>query len=239
LVNHYIRSESDSRQNGPPGQIDYVTTTNYDLSGKTGVVIAFDSAYEQNQDSIVGIEYTVDGGTNWNPVFYWLQDGYNNDVPDIIRDGQGNIDVLTTLLTSYGNVARYTDPVTSQLVGGYYGFFLKAPITPALAPILKAASTMTVRSQSASNYSAYPARTTRRPLSFASSMLGLPVGTGRSTIGVFIRCPRLLLIRLARGAWLRACRAAKPGSPGQEPQMFSSNRPRVCCRQTGRTFSGH
>ena len=137
LVNHYIRSESDSRQNGPPGQIDYVTTTNYDLTGKTGIVIAFDSAYEQNQDSIVGIEYTVNGGLNWDPVFYWLQDGYNDDVPDIIRDGQGNIDVLTTMLTSYGNVARYTDPVTSQLVGGYYGFFLKAPVTPALAPYIE------------------------------------------------------------------------------------------------------
>ncbi|TMQ01488.1 MAG: hypothetical protein E6L09_03470 [Verrucomicrobia bacterium] len=138
LVNHYIRSESDSRQNGPPGQIDYVTTTNYDLSGKTGIVIAFDSAYEQNQDAIVGIEYSVNGGANWNPVFYWLQEGYDSQgVPDIIRDGSGNIDVNKTMLTSYNDVARYTDTVTGELVGGYYGFFLKAPITPALAQYIE------------------------------------------------------------------------------------------------------
>jgi len=138
LVNHYIRSESDSRQNGPPGQIAYVTTTNYDLSGKTGIVIAFDSAYEQNQDNIVGIEYSVNGGASWNPVFYWLQEGYDSQgVPDIIRDGSGNIDVNKTLLTSYNDVARYTDTGTGQLVGGYFGFFLKAPITSALAPYIE------------------------------------------------------------------------------------------------------
>jgi len=138
LVNHYIRSESDSRQNGPPGQIAYVTTTNYDLSGKTGIVIAFDSAYEQNQDNIVGIEYSVNGGTSWNPVFYWLQEGYDSQgVPDIIRDGSGNIDVNKTLLTSYNDVARYTDTGTGQLVGGYFGFFLKAPIKPELAQYIE------------------------------------------------------------------------------------------------------
>ncbi len=138
LVNHYMRAESDSRQNGPPGQIQYVTTKSYDLTGKTGIVVAFDSAYEKNQDDIVGLEVSTDGGTTYGPVFYFLQDGTDSQgVPDIIRDGLGNIDVATTLNTSYSDVARYTDS-NNVLVGGTFGFFLKAPITPALAPYIEA-----------------------------------------------------------------------------------------------------
>jgi hypothetical protein len=137
LVNHYIRAESDSRGNGPPGQIQYLYTKPYDCSGKSGIVIAFDSAYEQNQDSLAALEYTVDG-TNYNPVLYWVQgDGDSQATPDIIRDGLGNIDVAKTMTTTYGDVARYTDTNSNQLVGGYYGFFIKAPITQALAPYIE------------------------------------------------------------------------------------------------------
>jgi hypothetical protein len=138
LTNHYVRAESDARQNGPPGQIQYLTTKSYDLTGKTGIVIAFDSSYEQNQDSIAALEYSVDNGTTWNPVLYWLQGDFDTQAPsDVIRDGLGNIDVVKTMTTSYGDVARYTDATSGQLVGGYYGFFIKAPITQALAPYIE------------------------------------------------------------------------------------------------------
>jgi len=137
LVNHYIRAESDARQNGPPGQIQYLYTKPYDLTGKSGIVIAFDSAYEQNQDSLAALEYTVDG-TNYYPVLYWVQGDWDSQAPpDTIRDGLGNIDVIKTMTTTYSDVAYYTDPVSNQLVGGYYGFFIKAPITQALAPYIE------------------------------------------------------------------------------------------------------
>ena len=137
LVNHYIRAESDARQNGPPGQIQYLYTKPYDLTGKTGIVVAFDSSYEQNQDTIVALEYTVDG-TNYNPVIYLLQGDFDSQAPaDTLRDGLGNIDVTATMMSHYGDVAEYTDPVSGQLVGGYYGFFIKAPITQALAPYIE------------------------------------------------------------------------------------------------------
>ncbi|MGO8679216.1 MAG: LamG domain-containing protein [Limisphaerales bacterium] len=137
LVNNYIRAESDARQNGPPGQIQYLYTKPYDLSGQAGIVVAFDSSYEQNQDSIVGLEYTVDG-TNYNPVIYFLQGDFDSQAPaDTLRDGLGNIDVTATMMSHYGDVAEYTDPVSGQLVGGYYGFFIKAPITQALAPYIE------------------------------------------------------------------------------------------------------
>jgi len=137
LVNHYMRAESDSRQNGPPGQIQYVTTKAYDLSGKPGIVIAFDSAYEKNQDDMVGLEVSTDNGATWSPVFYWLQGGNDSQgVSDIIRDGQGNIDVSTTMFTQYGDVAAYTD-TNGVLVGHYFGFFPKAPVTQAIAPYIE------------------------------------------------------------------------------------------------------
>ena len=137
LVNHYIRAESDARQNGPPGQIQYLYTKAYDLTGKPGIVIAFDSAYEQNQDSLAALEYSVDG-TNYNPILYWIQGDYDSQAPaDVIRDGLGNIDVNKTMTTTYGDVAMYTDPTSNKLVGGYYGFFIKAPITQALAPYIE------------------------------------------------------------------------------------------------------
>ncbi|MHB8519834.1 MAG: hypothetical protein ACYDH9_03660 [Limisphaerales bacterium] len=137
MSNNFLYAESDARQNGPPGQIQYLTTPSYDLSGKTGIVIAFNSSYEQNQDDIVALECSVDGGTNWVPVFYWVQGDADNQGPsDILRDANGNVDAVATLTTTYGDVARYTD-ATGALVGGYYGFFIKAPITQALAPYIE------------------------------------------------------------------------------------------------------
>jgi len=77
-------------------------------------------------------------GTNWNPVLYWVQGDFDSGgVSDVIRDGLGNVDVAATMLTAYGDVARYTNTTTGQLVGGYYGAFIKAPITPALAPFIE------------------------------------------------------------------------------------------------------
>ena len=136
LQGSFIYGDSDNRQNGPPGQIQYLTTPTYDLTGKTNIVIAFNSAYEQNQDSLAALEYTTDGGANWGPVLYWLQGPADGQGPsDILRDAAGNIDVVATMTTSYGDVARYTNSV-GQLVGGTYGFFIKAPITQALAPYI-------------------------------------------------------------------------------------------------------
>ena len=134
LQNHFLDAESDSRQNGPPGQIQDITTKSYDLSGKTGVVLAFNSSYEQNQDNSISIEYTVDNGASWLPLFYAMQDGVDSQgSPDLIRDGLGNLDVDKTFNTSRGDIARYTDPVSNQLVGGTYGFYVHAPVTAALA----------------------------------------------------------------------------------------------------------
>jgi len=47
------------------------------------------------------------------------------------------------MLTSYGDVARYNDEITGELVGGYYGFFIKAPGLPRSSPTSRGVSTTT------------------------------------------------------------------------------------------------
>jgi len=66
----------------------------YNLSGKSNVFVSYHSLYEQNQDSIAALEYSIDRGTNWLPVIYMI----DND--DIVRDTGGNIDAVVTLNTA-------------------------------------------------------------------------------------------------------------------------------------------
>lgn len=112
-----------------------VQTPDYDLTGKTNVHVAFKGLWEQNQDSMAVLEYSVDGGTQWLPVAYYL------DGPDIVRttnevSGEVTIDVEATLTTERGDVARYTNDEGFD-VGGTYGSFVRAPISPALAPFIE------------------------------------------------------------------------------------------------------
>jgi hypothetical protein len=126
----------DSGYRSGRSQVLYIFTPDYNLSGKTNVAVSFHSLYEQNQDSIGALEYTIDGGTNWFPVVYLL------DKPDVLKDAQGNIDVSATFTTEYPSggeaVAYYDDPVTGETKGGTYGTFIAAPITQDLAPFISA-----------------------------------------------------------------------------------------------------
>lgn len=112
-------------------QVMFLFTRDYDLSGRTNVHLCFHSIYEQNQDSIAAVEYSIDRGTNWLPVVYYL------DGPDVLTTG-GAIDAVKTFTNRYSDVATYREPGNSQLKGGYYGAFIGAPISQALAPFISA-----------------------------------------------------------------------------------------------------
>lgn len=112
-------------------QVLYVSTPDYDLTGKTNVHVAFKSLWEQNQDSLALVEYSIDQGATWLPVAYLL------DAVDVVRFEDGTVDAETTLGTERGDIARYTDEQGNEL-GGTYGAFVGAPITPALAPHIQA-----------------------------------------------------------------------------------------------------
>jgi hypothetical protein len=110
-----LYADSDNRANSPSAQVNVVVTSDYNLSGKTNIFVAFNSGYEQNQDNIDGLEYSIDQGATWLPIIYFIDD--QNMTADVIRTN-GVIDVGATL-----NTAR-----PDQAFGTNYGFFAAAPI---------------------------------------------------------------------------------------------------------------
>jgi hypothetical protein len=112
-------------------QVLFLETRDYDLTGKTNVYLAFNAIWEQNQDSIAAVEYSVDGGTNWLPVLYFL------DSPDIVLTETGDVDAEQTLNTERGDVATYTDELGTTY-NGNYGSFIGAPVSPSLAGYIEA-----------------------------------------------------------------------------------------------------
>ena len=114
-------------------QVMYLFSPDFDLTGHNNVYLAFHSIWEQNQDSIGAVEYSVDEGATWLPLVYYL------DGNDILRDGDGNPDGVATLSAPYGDVAKYVDPVEGQK-GGYYGAFVGVDSNrwSTLGPFIKA-----------------------------------------------------------------------------------------------------
>jgi len=126
---------ADSGYRNGRSQVLYVSTPDYNLTGKTNVHLAFKSLWEQNQDSIALVEYSVDQGAHWLPVAYFLD---RNDIYTKTNEVTGavSMDVEATLSTEHGDVAIFTDDTGSD-VGGTYGAFLGAPISDALAPYIQ------------------------------------------------------------------------------------------------------
>jgi hypothetical protein len=77
------------------------------------------------------VEYSIDGGTSWLPVVYYLTG------PDIVKNEAGAVDAEATFSAPLGDVARYLDEAGAEQ-GGFYGAFIGAPVTAALAPYIEA-----------------------------------------------------------------------------------------------------
>ena len=92
-----------------------------DLSGRSNVFLVFNTIYTQNQDSMGAVEYSIDGGLNWQPIVYLLDGSPSGD---IVRDTRGLIDAATTLAQPRQDTARYADPITGVLSDGHYGGFI-------------------------------------------------------------------------------------------------------------------
>ena len=122
----------DSGYRNGRGQIMYLFTPDFDLTGKSNVFLSFHSLWEQNQDSIGAVEYSVDQGQTWLPIVYML------DGPDVVKDASGQVDAVATFTTERGDIAKYTDPASGDEKGGSYGAFIGAAISPALAPFISA-----------------------------------------------------------------------------------------------------
>jgi hypothetical protein len=120
-----LYAESDVRGGN---QVLFITTKPFDLSTVTNVVLSFSSAYEQNQDNIGALEYSVDGGSNWLPLLYYI-DALDSG-GDIDFRADGTIDAVSTLTSPNADTANWTDGGVAK--GDKYGDALLAPITSAL-----------------------------------------------------------------------------------------------------------
>lgn len=119
LINdQFAYHESDVRSGS---QFAELISPSINLTGKTDVHLVYHSIYEQNQDNIAGVEYSINGGNTWMPVIYMI------DRVDIRNNTAGAVDVVATFDATYGDVARYFDPETGEEIGGTYGAFVKAP----------------------------------------------------------------------------------------------------------------
>lgn len=131
MTNQFLYAESDHRSGQ---QVQFCYTPAYNLSTNSGVVVAFNSSYEQNQNNICSLEYTVDHGAHWLPVLYLLQ-GANDDQQNaqVVYDANFIVDVAATM--AFGISPRYTNSL-GQVFGGTVGAFIAAPITQALEPYI-------------------------------------------------------------------------------------------------------
>jgi len=114
-----------------PGQYGAVFTRDFDLTGKSDVALCFHSLWEQNQDSMAAVEYSIDQGATWMPVAYFLHTG------DLRYDADNQIDALATLTATQPDTPRYVDPSSGETRGTMYGDFIQAPLDPSLAAYIQ------------------------------------------------------------------------------------------------------
>jgi len=123
----FAYAESDQRSGS---QVQYLFSPDYNLSGKTNIYLSYHSIYEQNQDNIASVEYSIDEGKTWLPVVYMV------DRDDILYAESGEVDAVRTLEEPRGDTATYVDPVSGEQLGGTYGAFIGATISQDLAPFI-------------------------------------------------------------------------------------------------------
>jgi hypothetical protein len=125
-------AESDQRCGGCFGQFADLFTAPISCVGKTNVFVGFHSIYEQNQDNMDFMEYSVDGGTSWLPVIYYFDNNflavYGPNIP-------GNT-IATTFSTISPSRNWIPDPGATPVYATNYGSYIKAPINNSLIPAI-------------------------------------------------------------------------------------------------------
>jgi len=114
---NFAYHESDIRSGSQYAEL-FSPTVN--LTGKTDVYLVYHSVYEQNQDNIAGVEYSIDDGATWLPVVYMV------DEADIAKKADGTTDAEATLTNPQTDTAVYNDPNTGEEIGRSYGAFVKS-----------------------------------------------------------------------------------------------------------------
>jgi len=95
INNNVLWMDSDVRSGT---QVGVAFSKDYDLTGKTNVFVSWKSIYEQNQDNIACVEYSIDQGATWLPVVYYLDNTGDSTGFDLIYTN-GVVDVGATFGT--------------------------------------------------------------------------------------------------------------------------------------------
>jgi hypothetical protein len=120
----------DSGYRSGAGQYVILYSPDFDLRGKTNIHLSFHSLWEQNQDSIGAVEYSVDQGKSWLPAVYMLHSS------DVLTNGDGTIDPVATFETYNGEGPTYTDPDSGEQKGGNYGAYIGSTNFADLGPFI-------------------------------------------------------------------------------------------------------
>ncbi len=114
-------------------QAQFCTSKPFDLSSVTNPVMIFSSIIRMSGNANAqadGIEYSIDGGTNWLPGIIYVTIAYSTEsYVKLTQDG--SIDALATLNAPF-SVLDWTDS-TGKAGGGTFGSGLAEPVTAALA----------------------------------------------------------------------------------------------------------
>ena len=125
---NFAYADSDQRQN-QGGQVNVMFTRDYDLTGITNAFLAFNNIYEQNQDNLGSVEYSIDQGVTWLPALYMLDDGTTDgDGPDVITNQ------VTGLVDAF---ATFGTPRNDQAYTLAYSNWIGAPVSTSLAPFIQ------------------------------------------------------------------------------------------------------
>jgi hypothetical protein len=140
-------AESDQRCSSCWGQYQELYTADIDCSGRTNVFVAFNSFYEQNQDNLNLVEYSIDKGTNWLPARYLFCAEGNGEDSDIYYTNNASGDPIIDIGQTFSlpdpnrNWAPWPEGCTDLTVcpphNTNYGIYVKAPITTNLIPFIK------------------------------------------------------------------------------------------------------
>lgn len=120
--------ESDVRDGN---QVQFIKSAPFNLSAVANPAISLSSLYEQNQDNTGALEYSVDGGNTWSPVFIYIDQLSGGG--DIKFNADTTVDAIATLTDPNGDAAVWNDGGPK---GGKYGDALASPITQALGAFI-------------------------------------------------------------------------------------------------------
>jgi hypothetical protein len=119
--------DSDQRTDSG-GQVNVMFTSDYDLTGQSNVYLAFKSTYEQNQDNLGSVEYSIDQGQTWLPALYMLDDG--------TTDGDGSDVVINSSTQQIDVFATFGTPRSDQAYGLAYSNYIGAVVSTNLIPYI-------------------------------------------------------------------------------------------------------